>query len=75
MSSRPDAMAGSFTPDEVHLLEEALLSGSPTRCPMCDVALDRRPIPPRRDVSYVRDRIWLSCARCHRSVVIDRMPR
>lgn len=68
-------MARSYTPAEIHRLEEALLGGGKTCCPKCDVAMDRRVISPRHDVSYVRDRVWLTCAHCHRSVVIDRIPR
>lgn len=53
-------------------LGRALREGRPLECPDCDVPLDRRPVPPRRDVSYVRDRVWLVCPRCASTVVLDR---
>ncbi len=34
--------------------------------------MTRREIHPRSDVSYVRDRIWLVCVGCGRSLVTDR---
>jgi hypothetical protein len=34
--------------------------------------MDRRGVPPRAEVSYVRDRVWLVCRKCHRSAVFDR---
>lgn len=68
-------MRDAFTHEEVRRLEDALRAGEPTTCPRCAVALDRRAIGPRTDVSYVRDRVWLACASCHRSVVLDREPR
>jgi hypothetical protein len=65
-------MPESFTEQEGHRLGEALAAGRPLTCPRCDVALDRREVPPRRDVSYVRDRLWLVCPVCHRTIVLDR---
>lgn len=34
--------------------------------------MDRREVPPRPDVSYVRDRVWVVCPRCHAAAVLDR---
>lgn len=68
-------MPDRFTPDEAHALGRAVEHGEPLSCPRCGVPLDRREVPPRRDVSYVRDRVWLVCPACHRSVVIDRRER
>jgi ribosomal protein S27AE len=65
-------MQDGYTDDEIRLLGAALAEGSPPECPRCGATLDRRPVPPRRDVSYVRDRLWLVCPRCHRTVVLDR---
>lgn len=65
-------MRDSYTDDEIRRLGATMATGSPLACPRCGVALDRRMVPPRSDVSYVRDRIWLVCPRCHRSVVLDR---
>lgn len=53
-------------------LHEAFLEGRDLRCPECGSELDRRAVPPRRDVSYVRERLWVSCPRCHRTTVLDR---
>jgi endogenous inhibitor of DNA gyrase (YacG/DUF329 family) len=65
-------MQDGYTDDEIHLLGAALAEGAPLKCPRCGAPLDRRPVPPRRDVSYVRDRLWLVCPGCHRTVVLDR---
>ena len=67
-------MRESFDASETHELEEELRSGSVLLCPRCEVPLDTRAIPPRQDVSYVRDRVWLSCPECQRSAVLDRKP-
>lgn len=53
-------------------LHAAFMDGEALRCPVCDLPLDRRKVPPRPDVSYVRDRLWVSCPRCHRTTVLDR---
>lgn len=55
-----------------HLIAEAVRSGRSPTCPLCSGALDEWPMPPRKDVSYVRDRVWLVCGPCSRSVVVDR---
>jgi len=62
----------SFTGEEARQLTGTLLAGRPLMCPRCGVPLDRIPVPPRRDVSYVRDRLWVVCPRCHRTAVLDR---
>lgn len=61
-----------FPPAAIAALERALREGGALDCPDCAVPLDRRPVPPRRDVSYVRDRVWLVCSRCASTVVLDR---
>jgi len=66
----PDA----FTHQQVHEIGRAVREGEQPRCPLCAVRLDERAVPPREDVSYVRDRVWLVCPTCHRSAVIDRRP-
>jgi len=53
-------------------IAEAVRSGKRPACPRCGSSLDEWPVPPRQDVSYVRDRIWLVCGPCSRSVVLDR---
>ena len=60
-----------FTDDETHRLSAAFRGGRPLDCPRCASALDPRPVPPRRDVSYVRRRMWVTCPRCHCSIVLD----
>jgi len=47
-------------------------AGEALRCPLCRGPLDERAVPPRADVSYVRDRIWLVCTACARTAVLDR---
>jgi uncharacterized protein with PIN domain len=65
-------MPERFSDDEIRGLSRAYLDDEPLRCPRCRVELDRRPVPPRPDVSYVRDRLWVVCPSCHRSLVLDR---
>ena len=65
-------MPDAYTHEETHALGVAMGEGRPLECPRCAVPLDRRPVPPRRDVSYVRDRLWLVCPTCHRSAVLAR---
>lgn len=65
-------MHESFTPAEARVLGGALEEGRPLTCPRCSTALDRRAVPPRRDVSYVRDRVWLVCPSCHATGFLDR---
>jgi len=65
-------MPHSFTDEETHALLQAFLEGRSLLCPRCGVPVDARAIPPRRDVSYVRDRLWLVCPRCQRTTVFDR---
>jgi hypothetical protein len=62
---------GRFAAEEERTLRVAFRSNSELLCPICDVALDRRPVPPRSDVSYVRDRLWVTCPRCRRALVLD----
>ena len=66
--TRPD----HFSDDDHAALRDAFLDGRPLECPAGHGPLDRRPVPPRRDVSYVRERLWVSCPVCHRSAVLDR---
>jgi len=64
-------MPDHFTAAERRELERSLAAGRSV-CPRCGSALDRREVPPRTDVSYVRDRIWLLCAVCGATGVVDR---
>lgn len=72
LKADPMTHPADFEPDDQRALRLAFREGAPLVCPLCDVALDRRPVPPRRDVSYVRDRLWVNCPSCHRRVVLDR---
>lgn len=80
-----------FSDEEIEVLKESLKArgagrdrsegtGAPDRsgsipCPHCGAALKRRDVPPRSDVSYVRERVWLLCGACGRSAVVDRPRR
>ena len=64
--------SGAFTAEEEQRLAEALRRGDRAVCPRCGVSLDEWPIPPRSDVSYVRQRVWLVCPACRRKVVLER---
>lgn len=65
-------MHANFSRSEEQALEEALRQGEDVACPRCDGPMERRRIPPSAAVSYVRDRVWLLCAACGRSAVVDR---
>lgn len=65
-------MTRAFPVEAVRSIKRAFHTGGDVLCPRCDVTMDRREIPPRSDVSYVRDRVWLSCPSCHGSLVVDR---
>jgi hypothetical protein len=65
-------MPEPFSTDEVVELARRLLADEDLYCPRCGLALDRRPVQPRSDVSYVRRRVWVACPSCHRSTVLDR---
>ncbi|SVD12188.1 uncharacterized protein METZ01_LOCUS365042 [marine metagenome] len=67
----PDA----FTAEQEKALAEAFGAKSQLTCPVCTVTMDQRPVRPRQDVSYVRDRIWFICPSCRRSIVLDRDSR
>ena len=64
-------MPDHFSVTERKALERALAAGR-SDCPRCGDTLEQRPVPPRADVSYVRDRIWLLCGRCGATAVLDR---
>ncbi|MSR35654.1 MAG: hypothetical protein EXR95_03270 [Gemmatimonadetes bacterium] len=64
-------MAMPYTPEERHLVERTLARGE-RACPRCAGALELRDVLPRTEVAYVRDRVWLLCATCGASAVIDR---
>ena len=57
--------------EEERLLESLRARGRPV-CPRCGGALSEQTVPHTEGVPYVRDRIWLTCEECRRSVVLDR---
>ena len=67
-------MQSTYLAAEVRGIKQMFHAGGDVTCPRCDVAMDRRDIPPRSDVSYVRDRVWLTCPSCHATAVVDRRP-
>ena len=62
---------GHYTQADEHEIEGAFRAGDPLTCPRCRIALDVRPVPPRADVSYVRDRLLVVCSSCHGTHVLD----
>lgn len=67
-----DHMRENYTAGEEKRLRDAVARGEIPRCPRCGGLLEQAPIPPRRDVAYVRDRVVLQCVSCGRKAVVDR---
>ena len=65
-------MAEPFESHEIESIRTALAGGSDPGCPRCGGRFDRTDVPPRKDVPYVRDRVWLICVACGAPLVIDR---
>ncbi len=68
------AAPGRYTHADEQEIEDAFRAGDVLKCPRCGPALDLRPIPPRTDVSDVRDRLLVVCSSCHRTHVLDKKP-
>ena len=68
-------MAKQFESHEVDRIRAALTDGADVDCPRCGGRFDRTDVPPRTDVPYVRDRIWLICATCGAGLIVDRPRR
>ncbi len=68
MMKTPEA----FSREQERAIGRLVREGGRPLCPTCAVTLDERAVPPREDVSYVRDRVWLVCPSCRRSTVVDR---
>ena len=64
-------MNGRASPQEEKALRDDLRRGETPGCPRCGTPLVGTPVPPRRDVSYVRDRVILDCSSCGFRVVLD----
>ncbi len=65
-------MNEQLEPDEVERIRADLTGGFDPVCPRCQGRFDRTDVPPRDDVPYVRNRVWLVCANCGATVVMDR---
>ena len=62
----------NYTREEEERLLEGLRAGRVALCPRCGHRLVDQRVPPQDGVPYVRDRVWLTCEGCHRSLVLDR---
>ena len=62
----------NYTRDEEERLLRALREGAGRMCPRCGRKLASQDVPPKSQLPYVRDRVWLICDTCQRSVVVDR---
>ena len=60
------------TPQEERALRKQLEEGVPPECPRCETDLGSTLVPPRSDVSYVRNRVLLTCEVCGLRVVLDK---
>ena len=64
--------SANYTREEEDRLLAGLRAGRLPPCPRCGRRLADQRVPPREGVPYVRDRLWLTCEGCHRSLVLDR---
>ena len=63
---------GCYTQADEYEIENAFRTGDLLTCPRCRTSLDVRSVPPRADVSYVRDRLLVVCSSCHSTHVLDK---
>jgi hypothetical protein len=61
----------AFTVDQRRVLADALADGRTPDCPSCGGPVVVRPVEPPSTVSYVRHRVLVLCAACHRSAAVD----
>lgn len=64
-------MPEAYTAEQRRRLEAAVRAGEAPRCPACGAVLARRGVPPKRELPYVRRRVWLICPSCKRSAAVD----
>ena len=64
-------MGPHFNAVERRAAEQSLAQGGGA-CPRCGGQLERHPVAPSPEVSYVRDRIRVVCATCGGTAVLDR---
>lgn len=57
---------------EEKALRDDLKKGRALSCPRCQAPLRTTSVPPRADVSYVRNRVLLECELCDFLVALDR---
>jgi hypothetical protein len=62
----------NYTREEEERLLGELRSGRVPACPRCGHRLVDQRVAPQEGVPYVRDRLWLTCEGCHRTLVLDR---
>ena len=74
---RPQEMAKSrgYTAQQKQHLANSFYEQKTLTCPECDILMDHLHIPPRSDVSYVRDRTLLTCPSCQRTLIVDHAQR
>ena len=66
------AEAASFTPAEERAVREAYAAQGSADCPRCAVKMRERAIGGGSfGLGYARQREWLLCPQCHRSVLFD----
>lgn len=66
-------MSASYDRNEkAEILAALRRDGEGPACPACGTTLVRRAVPPKDEVAYVRERVWLLCPSCRRSAVFDR---
>jgi hypothetical protein len=64
-------MAENFSAAQRAQLRSAYDAGAKLACPACGAVVATRVIPPKRELPYVRRRVWLICSGCKRSLTID----
>lgn len=65
-------MSEAATAQEERELREDVQKGRTLSCPRCHAPLRSTLVPPRPDVSYVRNRVLLECELCDFLVALDK---
>ena len=65
-------MSESANAREERELREDMQRGRALACPRCHAPLRSTSVPPRSDVSYVRNRVLLECELCDFLVALDK---
>jgi hypothetical protein len=71
----PGSREPGFGREATALIRRLWSEGEKPVCPECATPLAPQPVPPRPDVSYVRDRVLLVCPDCRRSAPVERKDR